>query len=826
MLVAQSWITEVLQRSNPGWEVTPEALDAGFVSVGFEIEGEPRSLAEIDGPLTIGRVESIEQLEGFRKPIRFCLVDVGADAPARIVCGASNFAVGDLVVAALPGTTLPGGFEIGARKTYGKVSEGMICSVAELGIGVDHSGILVLPEGTARPGDDATAVLGLDDSVFEVNVTPDRGYALSIRGLARELAAGFGLGYADLAVEHDLPREGDAWPVTVEEGADCVRFAARRVTGIDPTATTPWWMARRLMLAGVRPISPAVDVTNYVMLELGHPMHAFDAAKLAGGLVVRRARVGEKLSTLDGAVRELSTEDVVICDESGPISLAGVMGGASTEVGEDTSDVLLEAAVWSPLAVFRTGRRHKLGSESSRRYERNVDPGATIAALDRAAELLAQIAGGSIAPLLTDIGSVPMPAPISFPVDRPSVVAGTVYPEGSTRRRLEEVGCVVTEGLVEGAVIVSPPSWRPDLRESADLVEEVLRLEGLEGIPSVLPAVPAGRGLTAAQRRRRAVGRALAFGGFVEVLPSPFCREDVFDLWGLDAEDRRRNVTRVLNPLESDRGVLATTLLPAMLEMLARNVSRGRRDVALYGLGQVSLPGPETGAVEMLDVSGRPSDEELTRLERSLPAQPLHVAAVLTGVAEPAGHWGPGRGADPFDAIEAARIVCRAAGVEPEFRNAAHLPWHPGRCAEVVVDEVVVGYAGELHPAVLERCELPARTVSMEIDLDRIPLVENLPAPRISTFPAVLQDVAVVVDGAVPAAEVELALRAGAGPLLEEIRLFDVFTGDQVGTGRKSLAFALRFRAPDRTLTEDECSQARERAVAHAAEAVGARLRG
>src|SRR5699024_4901824 len=343
----------------------------------------------------------IEELEGFKKPIRFCLVDVGGDEPQQIVCGARNFATGDLVVVALPGTVLPGGFEIGRRKTYGKPSEGMICSASELGIGSDHSGIVVLPDGTAEPGDPAGPVLGTDDTVFELNVTPDRGDCLSVRGLARELACGFDLDFADPAIEQGRPARGEAWPLEVEPESGAQRFALRRVTGVDPAARTPWWLARRLLLSGVRPISPAVDVTNYVMIELGHPMHAFDAARLRGPLVVRRARPGESLTTLDDAERRLDAEDVVICDDSGPISLAGVMGGASSEVSPGTTDVLLEAAVWDTLAVFRTIRRHKLPSEAGKRYERGVDAAASIAALDRAATLLAQITGGTVEAALT-----------------------------------------------------------------------------------------------------------------------------------------------------------------------------------------------------------------------------------------------------------------------------------------------------------------------------------------------------------------------------------------------------------------------------------------
>ncbi|MFI7670990.1 phenylalanine--tRNA ligase subunit beta [Nocardia sp. NPDC049526] len=834
MRVAQSWLTEILRRTTPDWSVTPEELDAGFVRVGLEVEEVDklqRVSGDIDKPLVVGRVAEITELTEFKKPIRFCKVDVGNPELQEIVCGATNFAVGDLVVVVLPGGVLPGGFQISSRKTYGHVSNGMICSVAELGIGKDHSGILVLEPGTAEPGTDANELLGLDDTVIELNITPDRGYCFSTRGLARELACGFDLEYADPAVRTLPDDEQDAWSVRLEPESKCTRFAVRRVTGIDPNAVSPWWLQRRLLLSGVRPISPAVDVTNYVMLELGQPLHAFDAAKLNGGLVVRTADKGETLRTLDEVERVLDAEDVVIADDSGVVSLAGVMGGATTEVGAESTDIVLEAATWNPLLVYRTARRHKLVSEAGKRYERVVDPEINVAALDRAATLLAEIAGGTVESALTDV-RVPLPAtsPIRIDIDLADRVAGVVYSTGTSARRLAQIGCTVEVGVNEatghGQLVVTPPSWRPDLAQPADLVEEVLRLEGLEQIPSVIPTAPAGRGLTAAQRRRRAVSRALAFTGCVEVLPPLFLAAGVFDIWGLDADDPRRDTTRVLNPLDVERAELATTLLPGLLEVAARNISRGARDLAIFGIAQVVLPGPNVRAVAALPVDRRPTDAQIEELLDSLPAQPVHIGAVLTGRREPRGPWGAGRPVEAADAFALADAVADAAGVTIERRPAVHLPWHPGRCAELVVDGQVIGHAGELHPAVLERAGLPPRTCAVELDLDALPLRESRPVPVVSPFPAVLQDVSVSVAKTVPAAAVESALRTGGGALLEDIALFDVYEGAQAGEGRKSLTYALRFRAGDRTLTEDEASAARDSAVAVAADAVGAVLRG
>ncbi len=827
MRVPYSWLREVVSIGAPGWDVPPDELEQALLRIGHEVE-EVITLGPVDGPLTVGRVTDIEELTEFNKPIRACKVDVGEDKPREIICGATNFVTGDLVVVALPGTTLPGGFTITERKTYGRSSDGMICSAAELGLAGDHSGILVLPPGTAEPGASGVEVLGLDEAVFHLAITPDRGYCMSVRGLAREIACAYDLDFVDPADVPPLPREAAAWPLTVQPETGVRRFALRPVTGIDPAAVSPWWLQRRLLLSGIRAISPAVDVTNYVMLELGHPMHAHDLKRITGGFAVRFARPGETVATLDDIERRLNPSDVLIVDDVATAAIGGVMGSGSTEMRDDSTDVLLEAAVWDPAAVSRTARRLHLPSEAARRYEREVDPAISVAALDRCANLLADIAGGEVSQRLTDWRGDPprddwsLP-PIPIAADLPDRTAGVIYRPGTTARRLSQIGATVT-GDGEN-LTVTPPSWRPDLLQPADLVEEVLRLEGLELIPSVLPSAPAGRGLSASQRRRRAIGKSLALSGYVEVLPTPFLPAGVFDAWGLPADDTRRHTTQVLNPLEADRPHLATTLLPGLLEALARNVSRGIVDVALFAIAQVVRPTEQTTSVGLIPVDRRPTDEEIALLDASLPQQPQHVAAVLTGLREPRGPWGDGRCVEAADAFEAVRIIARASGIEVVLRAAQYLPWHPGRCAEVLVGETVVGHAGQLHPAVIERSGLPKGTCAVELNLDAMTIVEALPAPRVSPFPAVFQDVSLVVDADVAAQTVEDAVREGAGQLLEDVRLFDVYAGPQLGENRKSLTFALRFRAADRTLTEDEASAARDAAVCCAAERVGAVLR-
>ncbi|HYB36615.1 MAG TPA: phenylalanine--tRNA ligase subunit beta [Mycobacterium sp.] len=824
MRVPYRWLREVLAAGAPGWDVPSGDLEQTLFRIGHEVE-EVITPGPVSGPLTVGRVAGIEELTGFKKPIRACLVDVGDGQLREIVCGATNFVVDDLVVVALPGATLPGDFTITARKTYGRSSDGMICSAAELGLGTDHSGILVLPPGTAEPGADGASVLGFDDVVFHLAITPDRGYCMSVRGLAREIACAYDLKFVDPADVPPLPVEGPAWPLTVQPGTGVRRFALRAVTGIDPDVVSPWWLQRRLLLSGIRPTSPAVDVTNYVMLELGHPMHAHDRNRITGGFAVRFARPGEVVITLDDIERRLDPADVLIVDDVATAAIGGVMGAASTEVRRDSTDVLLEAAVWDPAAVSRTQRRLHLLSEAARRYERAVDPAISVAALDRCAALLADITGATVSPTLTDWRGDPpredwsLP-PIRMAADLPDRTVGLDYGPGTTIRRLTQIGTAVAND--GDTLTVTPPSWRSDLLQPADLVEEVARLEGYDPIPSVLPSAPAGRGLTVTQKRRRAIGKSLALSGYVEILPTPFLTAHVFDLWRLWPDDPRRITTQVLNPLEADRPHLATTLLPALLEALGRNVSRGIVDVALFAIAQVVQPTAQTRGVGLIPVNRRPTDAEIAMLVASLPRQPQHVAAVLTGLREPRGPWGLGRQVEAADAFEAVRIIARASGVDVTLRAAQYLPWHPGRCAAVLVGEALVGHAGQLHPAVIERSGLPNGTCAVELNLDTIPIVESLPAPRVSPFPAVFQDVSLVVDSGVPAQTVADAVREGAGELLEDVRLFDVYTGPQIGDNRKSLTFALRFRAPDRTLTEDEASAARDAAVRCAAERTGA----
>ncbi|MEJ7651188.1 MAG: phenylalanine--tRNA ligase subunit beta [Nakamurella sp.] len=831
MRIGVSWLREYV--SLPA-ELSADDIAAKFISIGFEVEdihlGEP-----VVGDLVVGRVATIEELTEFKKPIRFCTVDVGpgngpdgSDGVREIICGATNFVVGDLVVVALPGTVLPGGFTIASRQTYGHLSDGMICAEDEIGVGTDHAGILVLGHGEVdgvEPGADARSLVGVGDPVIEVNVETDRGYAMSMRGLARELGTAFGVEFVDPAQAPLRTAAGDAQPVRLDDPSGCSRFVAVRITGTDPLAASPLVIRKRLAAAKIRSISLVVDVTNYVMLELGQPLHAYDAAKLQGAIGVRRAAAGERVRTLDGVDRPLNGGEVVITDDSGIIGLAGVMGGESTEISAGTSEVVIEAATFTAADISRTSRRHRLPSEAAKRFERSVDPAVAPAAAERAAALITRYGGGTVDAGRTDVGDVQEAAPVRMSLSEPERLVGRPFSADTVQRRLEQVGCTVELEVARGSVVATPPSWRPDLLRPADLVEEVARLEGFDTIPSVLPGAPAGSGFTPRQRRARAVADLLADRGLVESQSFPFIGTADLDALNISAGDTRRRLVTLANPLDAGRPYLRTSLLPGLLDVVRRNLARGAKSLALFEIGQVFLPRHGAPSMPDLAVDRRPTPPELAVAEAALPDQPRRLGAVLVGDWDRVGWWGAGRAADFSDAIEIARGVAAACGHAVRVVASDLAPFHPGRAGELRVGDWPIGVAGELHPAVVERLGLPRRAVALELTLDAIPDAPAPTAPAVSPFPPALVDVALVVPERVAAADLAQALKAGGGELLESVRLFDVYTGGQVAAGHRSLAFALSVRAIDHTLTAAEANAVRDAAIRAAADAFGATVR-
>ncbi|MEN0071656.1 MAG: phenylalanine--tRNA ligase subunit beta, partial [Propionicimonas sp.] len=620
-----------------------------------------------------------------------------------------------------------------------------------------------------------------------------------------------------------LHRAGDGYPVLLEDPA-CPLFVALTVTGIDPSRPTPRWLARRLVMAGMRSISLAVDITNYVMLETGQPLHAYDATRLTGPIRVRKAAAGEQIVTLDDATRTLHPDDLLITDDTGAIGIAGVMGGATTEIGEATTDIVLEAAHFDSSSIGWTLRRHNLPSEASKRFHRGVDPNAAYSAAHRAAQLLVELAGGTLADAETVAGGLPAVPGQAFAAGLPSAILGVDVAADRVVSILRESGCDVEVDADRLAVV--PPSWRPDLRDPYDYVEEVGRKLGFDRIPSLVPPAPVGRGYTPGQRARRAIGSAVAASGFVEVLTFPFVSAEELDRLAVPADDDRRALVRLANPLAETQPYLRTTMLPGLFAAVARNTSRGNDDLALYEVGRVFLAGSGEPA-PIPGVDRRPSADELAAIEAALPSQPRHFGAVLTGYWRRPGWQGAGVPAGWEQAFALVDVVGHAVGATVDRAAADRAPWHPGRCAALSVAGELVGHAGELHPAVCRGYGLPAGTAAVELDLDA--LIRLAPGAgsiaAVSPRPVAKEDVALVVADDVAVAEVRAALADGAGELLESIALFDVFTGGHVPDGQKSLAFALRFRAPDRTLTDADTAAARDAAVAVATARTGAVLR-
>ncbi|MDO8731646.1 MAG: phenylalanine--tRNA ligase subunit beta [Actinomycetota bacterium] len=820
-----SWLREFVDIPA---DQSGRAIAERLINAGLEVETVDVVGLGVDGPVVVGQVVSIDELTEFKKPIHWCLVDVGtANGAVRgIICGARNFDVGDHVVVALPGTVLPGGFAIAQRETYGKVSDGMICSARELGLGDDHDGIIIL-EASTEVGADAKPIVGVGEEILDIAVTPDRGYALSIRGLARELAIAYDLEFADpgLALAELPAPVASGRPVDCgsDDEAACGLFTLRTIDGFNPKASAPVWMQRRLIDCGMRPVSLAVDVTNYVMLELGQPLHAFDANKLQGTVRAGHVPAGTALETLDHVERILAADDLVILDDRGVIGLAGTMGGFATEIDETTTTIALEAAHFSAGEIARMARRHKLSSEASRRFERGVDRVLAPYASARAAALLIEFGGGTYFGM-TAVEAPYEPTVVEMHSNEPAQVAGMPISIGTVVSLLSAVGCEVTAS--GETLFVRVPSWRADITDPANLVEEVIRLIGFDAVPSTLPKAAVGHGLSKAQRLRRRVGLALAARGGLEVLNYPFVGEAELSAFRFAADDVRASQVRLANPMSEEQPFLRASLLPGLAAAAKRNLSRGFDDLFLFELGAV-VRGRVGVQASRPNVMQRPDDEQWQALNAMLPAQVTAIAALLVGHERSKSWSSSERAFEWSDAIANAHAVVDALGLTLTVERGSDVSFHPGRCAQLKSGDAVIGVAGELHPRVLEDLGLPPRTCALEIDFDLLVAAapDARPAPGVSAQPVAKEDLALVVREEVSAAQIEQAIHDGAGQLLESVRLFDVYRGQQVPEGSRSLAFALRFRAEDRTLEAAEIAQARQAAIDLAAERHGATLR-
>ncbi|QEC48828.1 phenylalanine--tRNA ligase subunit beta [Baekduia soli] len=769
----------------------------------------------VGGPdgFVVGKVLSAEQHPDADR-LKVCIVDVGEDEPAQIVCGAPNVAAGQTVAVARPGAVMPDGTRLKKARLRGQESAGMILAEDELAIGGDHSGIMVLDDAPAA-GAPLVDVLPILDEVIEFEITPNRPDCLGIYGIAREVHAATGALLAPPPWAHDPGSTGpvDAAAITIDAPDLCPRFTARVFEGVT-IGPSPGWLKARLTAAGMRPINNVVDITNYVMLETGHPLHAFDLDRVAGGtLTVRRARDGEPVETLDGQTRVLDAEMLVIEDAEGPTSIAGVMGGARSEVSDTTTRVLLEVASWVGPNIHRTSTRLGLRSEASGRFEKGLAPEQAMEAQQAATRLMLELTGATVAPGTIDVGPFaeePWPTPtLRLREQKVQALLGMPIPRARQTTLLHALG-FATADADDGLDVTVPGFRRNDVSREADLIEEVGRFD-LDRLPATLPKRrgAAGRMSTAQRLRRRAVDAVVGRGAH-EIVGWSFTEPAVADRLRLGEDDPRRRFVAMTNPMSEDHAVLRTTLLGSLLDAARHNAARGAGDLALF----------EQGAVYVASRAHPPT---------ALPHEHRALGALLHGRTAPA-TWRtrePAR-ADFFAAKGLLAAVLDTLRVAWSVEPAAEPFLHPGRSAEVWVGDGVVGWVGELHPLVARAWDLEDVAV-FEIDLDRVvAAADAVPTYRdLTSFPPVRQDLAVVVDDDVAASDLVSAARAAGlkSGLVHGIEVVDVYRGAQLGEGRKSLLLALTFQAPDRTLTDEDVAPVRERIVAALA-AEGGELRG
>lgn len=799
MRVSLNWLGEFIALPPEG-ELVERLELSGFEDVIVERLGPDLSA------IRVGRVlERVAHPNADRLSV--CRVELGEGDPVEIVCGASNLVVEQKVAVASPGGVLPDGTPLKRTKIRGVVSHGMICSSRELGLGDEDDGILVL-DPDAPVGVSLSEVLTTGDRILDLGITPNRGDAASLLGIAREVRALFG---GTLHLPETAPVEADsatadAVSVAIDAPDECFQYVARVVRGVC-IGPSPEWLCRKLEASGIRSINVAVDVTNLVLLEFGQPLHAFDLARVRGPIVrVRLARAGEKLVTLEGQTRALDPRDLVIADAERPIALAGVMGGADTEVTDASVDLLIESAQFRPGSVRLTARRHGLRSEASYRFERGVDRAGVTRAADRAARLIAELAGGEVAAGALAVRGTPPPVTetIRLEVERANRLLGTALTSDEISNLLERVGVQCLEEP-RGVLRCRVPSHRNDLHVHQDLTEEVARIYGYDRIPTTMPQatlgpVPEPRGWTLAERTRD----ALAGSGLLECASFPFVSAGELESLRLAADDPRRASLAILNPFHEERAQLRTTLLPTLLRLTRNNRSRQVDRVALFEVARVFWP----------------------RGEGELPEEPLWACAVLTG-AEEGGLW---ETSAPlfFQAKGIAERLLFQVGYVASLREGSNRTYlHPGATAGIWVGEQEVGMVGELHPAVAADFQIDVPCAVIELNLSAlVPLAPHDPHyEEVSRQPRVRRDLAVILDRAQAAGEVEAAIRKTGGRDLVSVELFDRYEGQGVPEGRVSLAFRLVFQRPDRTLTDAEVIRITGKVVKMLARRFGGELR-
>jgi phenylalanyl-tRNA synthetase beta chain len=790
MKFPESWLREHVRT-----DATREQLAATLTAIGLEVEGIEPVGAALEG-VVVARIVSAERHPQADR-LQVCSVDVGTGEPVQIVCGAPNARAGLKAPLAQVGATLPGGLAISAAKLRGVESFGMLCSARELAIDPDASGLLELPDD-APVGTPLAAYLGLPDATIELKLTPNRADCFSVRGIAFDAAAALGTQVEPMQIAEAAVATDAAFEVRLEAGADCPRFCGRVVEGLDPAARTPLWMRERLKRAGLRPISPLVDITNYVMLELGQPLHAFDADRLAGPVVVRHATPGETLKLLDEREVSLDPHFLLVTDAGRAVALGGVMGGWDTRVTDATTRVFFEAAHWRPGAII--GRSRKLGmhTDAAHRFERGVDPQLPRLAVERATSLALEVMGGRAGPItettlpehLTD------PAPVVLRRARLARVLGTVVADAEVERILRALGLRVT-ATADGWSVV-PPTRRFDIAIEEDLVEEIARIHGYDAIPTRLPAGEVALAAPTETRVEEAVvRRQLGADGFMEAIDYAFLDAATLATWQLG-----EGAVALANPLTEELGVMRTALLPGLVDSLRRNVARQQPRVRLFEIGRVFHA-----------VAGQ------------APRETRRLAAVACGAAE-AEHWAhPRREVDFHDLKAALERVLALAGISARFVPSAAPHGHPGRSAEVWAGDVHLGWIGHLHPRLLKALDLDHEAVGFEVDLDPATSRAVPAAGTLSRFPSVRRDIALVVPESTPWAALEDTLRATLGTRLRDLVLFDRYAGPGLEAGSRSLAIGLILQDVSRTLTDLDADEAVRAALAALKLRHGAELR-
>jgi phenylalanyl-tRNA synthetase beta chain len=808
MQFPESWLRAFC---NP--PLTSEQLADTLTMAGLEVEDRVPVAPPFSG-VVVGRILSAEQHPNADR-LRVCQVDVGQAQPLNIVCGAPNARAGILVPCATVGAELPPGedgkpFLIKLGKLRGVESQGMLCSAKELKLNDDHGGLLELADG-AVVGRNIREQLQLDDMLFTLKLTPNLAHCLSVYGIAREVAALTGAPLVEPVFQPAPVALQDRLPVSLQAPDLCGRFTGRIVRGVNTRATTPAWMVERLARCGQRSVSPLVDISNYVMFELGRPSHIFDLDKIHGSLQVRWGRAGEQLKLLNGNTVAVDEQVGVIADEQAVESLAGIMGGDATAVSDDTQNIYIEAAFWWPKAIAGRSRRFNFSTDAGHRFERGVDPSTTIEHVERITQLVLEICGGQAAVMDDQTVNLPTAQPVTLRVARAVKVIGMPLTQAQCAGALRRLGLAVTEG--EGTVTVTPPAYRFDLQIEEDLIEEVARIIGYNQLPNTPPLAPITAKIrTEARRGPFAVRRSLAQMGYQETINFSFVEER----WEHELAGNADPI-RLLNPIASQMSVMRSSLLGSLVSVLKFNLDRRADRVRLF----------EVGRVFRKDASVKDSDTSVAGFD-----QPMRVAGLGFGPVD-ALQWGsPERAVDFFDVK--GDVQALLAPQQPEFRAAEHPAMHPGRCASVWLDGRCIGHVGELHPRWRQAYELSQAPVLFELELDAV-LRRDVPVfQAVSRHQPVERDLAIVVKETVSYAAVVEAIRAPASPWLRDVVLFDVYRprkqAESSGTSalapdEKSLAVRLVLNREDATLTEEEIEATVQAALDALAQRVAARLR-